>query len=84
MSRIKIEIETQQSFTYSHAFTCNQLQRLKNLVLNKGKRCIDNNYFEASETALTLFKKSKFGGPGYAMDIDKVLAEINLKLNQYC
>jgi hypothetical protein len=54
------------------------------LVSNKGRQRIDNNYFEASESALTLFKKSKFGGPGYAMDIDKVLAEINLKLNQHC
>jgi len=84
MSRISIEIETQQSFVYSHEFTCNQLIRLRELLIHKGQRRIDNKFFDVSDTALTLYKSSKFGGPGYAMDRNKTLNEVNAKLTKFC
>ncbi|AZV46604.1 hypothetical protein C3L23_04735 [Nautilia sp. PV-1] len=84
MSHIKINIVTQQSFVYTHYFTCNQLKRLEDLLINGGKKRINNQYFTIQNSALLLFKGKKFSGPNYAMDIEKALKEVQLKLKEHC
>jgi hypothetical protein len=84
MCFIKINILTQQNFTLTKFFSCEDLLKLFKALINNEKIVINNSYYKADKDTLFLYKSNNFKGPNYAMDKPIAINEIKKKLKKDC
>lgn len=84
MDEIKIVIETEQGFSMTYYFSCEELCSFKSLIENKGNAVIAGKALSAQDDYLIHYKGKNFRGAYYGMLLEDVLQMLDEKIEQNC
>ena len=70
-NRKKLALEITHGGCHVDYLTENQILKLNHLLKFGGKRRINNNWYEVSNSSFILYKSKKFSGSNYSFDLSK-------------